>query len=376
MEPFKNFFNPQIIAMMGRNLRRVWPSFDEGLFVKLAEKNLEQLELKERSIQIKDALVQTLPKDFKEAAPIILASLHPEDNVDLSAVTIDERGIRGWAAAPLCHYVGERGLADFELGMEVERQLTSRFTSEFGIRFFILADSDRALKILKSWTTDDNYHVRRLVSEGSRPRLPWAMQLIDFIKDPTPVLPLLEALKDDPEEYVRRSVANHLNDIAKDHPNLVADIAKKWMKGASKDRQRLVRHACRTLVKNGHPEALKALGYGKAKVALRSLTVQTPVVRFGEALIFEVEIASEASEEQNLMLDYVVHHRKANGKTSPKVFKWKAFKLAGGKSQKLSRKHAIRPITTRVYYPGTHHLEIQVNGEVFGRIDFELAIED
>ncbi|MBL4801886.1 MAG: hypothetical protein JKY45_08320, partial [Emcibacter sp.] len=176
-------------------------------------------------------------------------------------------------------------------------------------------------------------------------------------------------------EYVRRSVANNLNDIAKDHPDIVADIAKKWQKGADKNRQRLIRHACRTLIKQGHQKTLRALGYNTPHVTLDTLDILTPNVEFGTALIFKMSLTSLASHGQNLIIDYAIHHRKANGTTSAKVFKWKTLTLKPDATLNSERKHAIRKITTRTYYPGTHYLEILVNGLSLGRYDFNLNMK-
>ena len=195
------------------------------------------------------------------------------------------------------------------------------------------------MSVLKKWTKDSDRHVRRLTSEGIRPRLPWAMQLPAFIKNPAPVIELLEILKDDREEYVRRSVANNLNDIAKDHPDVVAEIAEKWMKGASKERAKLIRHACRTLIKKGNKKVLQVFGYEPPKIQQVSIDVQTPDVMFGTALQFSISISSNASHDQPLMIDYVIHHQKANGKTSPKVFKWLTKSLMAKKSLTLTKKH-------------------------------------
>ncbi len=374
-EPFKNFFNPDMIALMGSHFKRAWSSFDETLFVDEATHDLDALELKERANQIELALENQLPKQFGEAAPILLASLHPDDDVDLSGTSMDERGIRGWAILPMTQYVGKHGLNNFDLGMDVQKELTKRFSSEFGIRHFILKDQDRALAKLTEWASAPNYHVRRLVSEGTRPRLPWAMQLPALIQNPEPLFPILDRLKDDPKEYVRRSVANNLNDVAKDHPDKVAKIAKDWMKGAGKEREKLVRHACRTLIKQGHPQTLSALGYKEPQVTLEVFEVLTPTVQFGSKLQFELALRSDAATDQNLILDYVVHHQKANGKTSPKVFKWKTFVLKPGQSSTFQRNHTIKPVTTRTYYPGTHQIEIQLNGIKLGTREFELLME-
>ena len=378
-EPFKNLFNERIINGMATHLSKAWPEFDSAAFSAMATKNIDDLELKERSVQITEALTAFLPDDFESAASIMLASLAPDDGGDIGSTdvngrNIEGRGIEGWAVMPMTHYVGLQGLAHFDLSMMLLKEMTKRSSSEFGIRFFLLAEPERTLSVLETWVGDSNVHVRRLISEGTRPRLPWAMRLPAFVRDPAPILPLLEALKDDGEEYVRRSVANNLNDIAKDHPDLVARIARQWLKGADKNRRRLVRHACRTLIKQGHKGTLKALGFGTPRVEMDMLRISTPHVTFGTALEFELRLTSTADRPQSLVVDYAIHHRKANGATTPKVFKWKTTTLAPGATLSAKRKHAIRKITTRVYYPGGHRLEIFVNGVSLGIEDFELVM--
>jgi len=372
-EPFKNLFNEQIIASMGEHLTKAWPKFDCPGFTAIAANNLDALELKERSAQITEALVAFLPDDFEHAAAVMLESLAPEDGYDINANESDQ-GIVGWAIMPMVDYVGLHGLEHFDLSMNLFKEMTKRSSSEFGIRFFIMAEPERTLTTLKTWLNDPNHHVRRLISEGTRSRLPWAMRLPTFIENPSPVLELLEALKDDEEEYVRRSVANNLNDIAKDNPDIVAKIAGKWLKDADKNRQRLVRRACRTLIKQGHKPTLKALGYKAPRIKLEKLEVLTPLVGFGSALHFEISLVSASKKEQNLIIDYAIHHRKANGKTSPKIFKWKTGTLAPSEILFAKRKHAIKKITTRAYYSGTHRLELFVNGVSLGSKDFELIM--
>ncbi len=374
-EPFKNFFSKKLIKGMGDHFAKAWPGFDHAGFVKSASKNLDALELKERSAQITDSLKTFLPEDFNKAGEIMLASLGPEEDIDVNWADVDDQGLVGWSIMPMVDYVGLYGLEHFDLSMTLFKELTKRSSSEFGIRFFLLKEPKRTLSVLKKWSRDPNHHVRRLVSEGSRPRLPWGMQLPSFIKDPSPLLPLLEALKDDKEEYVRRSVANNLNDIAKDHPDTVAKIAKQWLNEAGKDRERLVRHACRTLIKQGHQKTLKALGYGSPNVKLNKFSVLTARVDFGEALLFEVSLTSTSKKAQPLIIDYAIHHRKANGGSSPKVFKWKTTTLAPLATLESQKKHPMKKITTRVYYPGTHKVEILVNGISLGSKTFELDIE-
>jgi len=289
-------------------------------------------------------------------------------------VTVDDDGISGWAIMPITHYVGVRGHDHFDLSMTIFKELTKRFTAEFGIRFFLLGSPEKTLSVLKLWVKDEDRHVRRLVSEGTRPRLPWAMCLPLFIKDPSAVIDLLEGLKDDGEEYVRRSVANNLNDIAKDHPDVVADVAERWMKGASYERKKLVRHACRTLIKNGHKKVLRVFGYTSAKIQRAVLEVKTPELIFGHVLEFTLSVASDCGHDQPLMIDYIIHHQKANGKTLPKIFKWRTKTLEANKLLTVTKKHAIKKITTRKYYPGAHRLEVVINGTSVGIADFNLLM--
>jgi len=198
------------------------------------------------------------------------------------------------------------------------------------------------------------------------------MRLTQLVADPSPTLPLLKALRDDEEEYVRRSVANHLNDISKDHPDLVADLAKDWMRGADRNRERLLRHACRTLIKQGHPVALAAFGIKPPQIELGDLSIETDVVKFGGALKFTADISSTDAAPQTLVIDYVMHFRKADGTRAGKVFKWKNVTLKGAETMTLKRSHPIRPITTRRYYEGRQALSLRINGRDFGYAEFDL----
>ena len=366
VEPFKNFINPKLIKNMSVSLKEAWTDFGDNSFTAHATDGLEELELKARSEHITDALVKHLPDDFIETSKILLNSLADEDR---------KNGISGWAIAPITYYVALKGKAHLEISMKLLKEMTKRFTAEFDIRFFIMENQDAVLEILNSWLDDPDHHVRRLISEGTRPRLPWGLKLQTFVDDPRPIIPLLEALKDDEEEYVRRSVANNLNDIAKDHPDLVADIAAKWLENAGKNRTRLVKHACRTLIKQGHKNTLKALGYDEPQVDIKQFNIVNSKVVFGTVLEFGIEIKSTLPNDQNIIIDYAIHHRKANGNTSPKVFKWKTTTLKADQHLNAIKKHKIVAITTRVYYPGIHSVEILINGKSYGRRDFELIID-
>lgn len=375
-EPFKNWINPTLIQGMAHHFKQQWSDFDEKAFVATAVNNLEQLELKERSQQITEAMKAHFPADYEHAAKVLLGSLGDPLNEDLSGGEITEKGIAGWGIMSMVDYVALYGKEHFETSMALFHALTQRSSSEFGIRHFIIEFPEKTMAVMQEWTQDESVHVRRLASEGSRPRLPWGLRLHDFVQDPTPVIELLEKLKGDSSEYVRRSVANNLNDIAKDHPDLVANIAEKWLKGGDKNRVRMVKHACRTLIKQGHAKTLQVLGYGKVDLKDAQLTLSSNEVVFREELHFELKLESGSSEAKDLMIDYVIHHQKANGKTSPKVFKWKIAEIKGGKSLNIKKKHAFKPITTRVYYPGLHQLEVLVNGNSVAKKDFQLLMND
>lgn len=373
-EPFKNLLNATVIEGVAEHFKSNWSDFDDTGFVTDATRDLDSLELKARTERIADTMVKYFPADFEKSGKIIQASLGPPLNDDLSAGMVNSDGIAGWAITPLTHYVGLYGFDDFEFSMMLFKEMTKRASSEFGIRFFLLKSPEKTLSVMKTWTTDSNQHVRRLVSEGSRPRLPWAMNLPMYIRDPSPVIELLELLKNDKKEYVRRSVANSLNDIAKDHPDSVAEIAARWMKDASKARKKLVRHACRTLVKKGHKKTLKTLGFNPPEIRNADIWISTPEVEFGNALQFSLSIFSDSNEDQSLMIDYSIHHQKANGKTSPKVFKWRTLTFSARKTLTITKKHTIKKITTRVYYPGLHSVEVLVNGVSVGKADFRLLM--
>lgn len=372
-EPFKNLFNITMIGEMAGHLVRVAPDFDQERFVALASDGLEGMELKQRAGQITGALDACLPRDFPAAAAVLRAALHPETEVDLSGRGMDGRGIRGWAVMPMADHVAARGLDDFELGLDVLGEMTMRFSAEFAVRPFLIHDPERGMARMRIWAGSGNFHQRRLASEGCRPRLPWGLRLRPFVEDPEPVIALLGMLRDDPSDYVRRSVANNLNDIAKDHPDRIAALAAEWLVGAGPERLRLVRHACRGLIKQGHAGILGALGYAPPELCLEELVVSTPIVRFGEGVTFEITLRSEAAVERRIVLDYAIHHRKAKGGTSPKVFKWRDMVLAPGARVTLNRHHAMRPITTRVYRDGGHAVEIIANGVSLGLAAFELV---
>ncbi len=372
-EAFKHLIHAGTVAAAGTHLKRAWPHFDRTRFEALALDGLEALELKARAMHLCDALEATLPADFAAAAAVIEASLAPP-LAEAEAVTSgrDDAGLAGWVVWPLGEYVARRGLASPERALATLHALTQRFSAEFAIRPFIAAHPELCFATLRRWTRDPSAHVRRLVSEGSRPRLPWGMQLKALVADPSPTLPLLVTLQDDASEYVRRSVANHLNDIAKDHPAIVAAWVETHLPGAHAQRRALLRHASRTLVKHGDARVLKAWGLGRPLKGEATLTLSARRVAVGGSLGIRLEVVSRSARTQKLAIDYAVHHVKANGATSPKVFKGWVIELGAHETRTLHKNHSLRPVTTRRYHAGTHAVDVRVNGEVLASAPFEL----
>jgi 3-methyladenine DNA glycosylase AlkC len=361
MEPFKNLFSAELVRCTAHHLRRHIKQFDPRSFEASVLRQLDALELKARAQLIADHVHAALPTDPAQRERILLAMLHPDDLEHANQPASDE-GMCGWGILPLAQVVAQHGLQDFDRSMRLLREMTKRFTAEYAVRPFLLADQSRAINILGTWVDDPNHHVRRLVSEGSRPRLPWAMQLPELKRDPSPMLPLLERLRDDASPYVRRSVANHLNDISKDHPELITTLAASWRRSASKEREALLRHACRGLIKQGHAAALAVFDRHPPKLKKGPLQLSPPSVRMGEVLEIQMTLRSTAQVPQQLTVDYVLHFLKANGQRSPKVFKGALLTLAPGESITFCRSHRFREVTTRKHYPGEQGVCLRING--------------
>ena len=374
-EPFKNLVNPALVRAAVPALQRAWPAFDGERFVALACDGLEALELKARAMHVCTALEATLPADFAAAADVIEAALAPAEPADSITPANDPAGgLRGWILWPVGEYIARHGQEQPQRALAALHALTQRFTAEFAIRPFIVRHPALVFATLRRWTTDASPHVRRLVSEGSRPRLPWGLRLQSLVQDPSPTLPLLAALQDDPSDYVRRSVANHLNDIAKDHPQVVIDWLRTHLPGAPAPRRALLRHASRTLVKQGHPGVMKAWGLGSAWRGEAVLTLTPRRVKLGDGITFTLQLRSNSARVQKLAVDYAVHHVKADGSRTPKVFKGWTIELPARGEATLVKRHSLRPVTTRRYHPGEHGLVVQVNGRPVAESTFALVM--
>ena len=358
----KSRFGEPVVRQIAGEIAAVHPGFAAAAFVADAVAGLDRLELTARGWHVAEALRRHLPPEFPRAARTLIASLGPD-----LAMT-DDFGFTVFRYLPHVFFAARYGTGHFEEAMELQHELTRRFSAEYSIRVFLEQDPPRTLRRLERWARDPSVHVRRLVSEGTRPRLPWAPQLRAFRQDPAPVLRLLELLKDDPELYVRRSVANNLNDIGKDHPQLLVDVARRWLRErpASRDRAWIVGHALRSLVKRGHPGALAVLGYGAApRVRVAAAEVSPRRLRLGGTLRFSLDLVSTATRGQELLADYAVHYVKASGKTAPKVFKLRKLVIPAGGRVSLEGRISFVDLTTRRHYPGVHRLELLLNGVAF-----------
>jgi len=371
-EPLKHLLGAALVAQAGARLRQVWRGFDRAGFEALALDGLDALPLKARALQIGAALQATLPADFDRACGVLEASLAPvrEPGVALDGAA----GLAGWIVWPMTEYIARAGLEQPERALGALHAMTQRFTAEWAVRPFILQHPELSFATLTAWTADPSAHVRRLASEGSRPRLPWGLQLRPLIADPAPTLPLLAALQDDPSDYVRRSVANHLNDIAKDHPGLVADWVQRHLPDAPPERRALLRHASRSLLKQGHAATLVAWGLGVPLRGTAQLALAPGSLVLGDRLMLGATLTSSSRQAQLLVVDYAVHHVKAHGGSTAKVFKGWTLQLAPGETRTLRKTHAVKLITTRRYHAGLHRVELLVNGRAVAEAAFELSL--
>lgn len=358
----KDILGPEAVAIIADAGEAAASVFDRAAFVDTALAGLEPLSIMERVRHIADALHTALPTDYATALGIVHA-IAPRLTHSFQAIAVTE-------------FVARHGRQDFERSMAALANLTRFGSAEFAIRPFLAADPERTLARMLCWTTHDDAHVRRLASEGSRPRLPWGSRVPALKADPTLAAPILDALRDDPSPYVRKSVANHLNDIGKDRPDWLLDHLQQWDGGAPRTAW-IIRHALRTLIKKGDPRALAMIGAGHgANARVERFAVTPPVVSLGEAIAITVDLTSLAEASQRLVVDYRLHYARAEGKTAAKVFKLKTFDLAGSATATLRIGQTIRDFSTRRHHPGRHELELLVNGRVMATAAFNLILPE
>lgn len=364
----REVLNNNNIEQLSNRILKTWNKFNKKAFITEIERELNNLSFGDRSKLICEKLKQYLPDSYEKALNILINSLQKE------LVGNEMPKNEDFIIMPQCLFVSKYGLEHFDISINALYEMTKRFTAEGDIRYFILKYPEKTEYILLKWAEDKNFHVRRLASEGSRPRLPLGIRLPNYQKNPSPVIKILEKLKKDPELYVRRSVANNLNDISKDNPKIVTDLLKIWSKDKSEEMRWLIKHSLRTLLKEGNKEALALLGYFSIEedIIVENLVLDKNKVKIGEDFNFSFQIKSNTSKTKNLMIDYIIHHKKANGKNTPKVFKLSKKILNPSDKLYISKNHSFKLISTRKYYSGDHYLEIKINGKNYFKEKFLL----
>ncbi|MFB7369271.1 DNA alkylation repair protein [Streptomyces sp. NPDC056222] len=363
----KRHFNADAARLIGDRIRVVHPQFDVDSYAAEVASRMPGKELKDRVLVLAEGLRTRLPADYAEAVPILLAILGDE--------LAEGEGMfnSSWFLMPVARFVEEYGLDHPGLSLDAIEEITKRHTGEYAIRPYLEQHYALSMERVARWALSPSHNVRRLASEGIRPRLPWARTLTVFVKDPRPVLEILEPLRSDPSGYVRKSVANNLNDISKDAPDLALATALRWLEESpTPETGWIVKHGLRTLVKKGDQQALAILGAtGGEHVRVPRLTITPRSVTLGETLLIGFDIENTDDRAHSIAVDYVVHHVRKNGRSIPKVFKLTTLELGPGERRSLEKTHAIKEVQTRRYYAGEHTVDIQVNGlvQATGRFD-------
>ncbi len=354
----KEIFNVERLHHIATEMTAVYPAFDAKGFLQHAKSGLAELSVMQRMARVSESLHAVIPLDYAQTLKLLYA-LAPRLN-------------SAFVSLFLPHFVASYGRDDFERSMAALKYFTPFGSAEFAIRPFLLQDLQRTLAVMQAWSLDANEHVRRLASEGSRPRLPWSFRLAQVQANPELCAAILDNLKADHSLYVRKSVANHLNDITKDHPDWVLSLIEGWNLEHPHTAW-IARHALRSLIKQGNSRALTIMGAGaRAEVMLHRLSVTPAVINLGERINLSFSLESTAAVPQKLVVDYAIHYVKSAGHSAAKVFKLKAFTLGAGEHHSLRREQHIRELTTRRHYPGRHVVHVLVNGERLGSAEFEL----
>ena len=365
MALIKDIYSPTFYKKLANTLTKVLPSFSADKFMlKIFSDDFGKMEWKVRMIHTARVLHEFMPTDFSEAAVKLediiqqLKTAHQQDTL---------------AFIFLAEYISLYGLENFEAAKRALVVVTQFISCEFAVRPFLLKYPDQMLAEMLKWSLHENPSVRRLASEGSRPRLPWGAGVPSLKVNPKPILPILENLKNDPSESVRRSVANNLNDISKDHPDLVIQLAERW-KGNTKETDAILKHGLRTLLKQGHADVLKQYGLESGNVAVKDFKVLTPVVKIGDSLEFSFTLINENPTAHTVRLEYGIYYKKSKGHLARKVFKISEKVYPPNATVSINRKQSFRLITTKVFYEGGHQISIIVNGEEKELSTFDLAL--
>ncbi|MFI0976952.1 DNA alkylation repair protein [Streptomyces sp. NPDC021093] len=356
----KRHFNGDAARLIGGRIRAVHPEFDIEGYAAEVERRIPGKELKDRVLVLAEGLRTRLPQDYPAAVAILVPILGDE--------LAEGEGMfnASWFLMPVARFVEEYGLEHPEVSLDAIEEITKRHTGEYAIRPYIEHHYALTMERVEQWALSPSHNVRRLATEGIRSRLPWARTLAVFVKDPQPVLDVLEPLRSDPSEYVRKSVANNLNDISKDAPEIALATALRWMRESpTPETTWIVKHALRTLVKKGDQQALEILGAtGGEHVHVPRLEITPGSVTVGDTVVLSFDIENTDDRAHSVTVDYVVHHVRKNGRSIPKVFKLATLDLAAGERRTLQKAHAIKEVQTRRYYAGEHVVDIQANGLV------------
>lgn len=367
--PLKDSYDRALVERIAAAATAASGSLDRSSFVDAVTDGLDGLELKDRVSHTADTLFAHLGSSIEIAAPTL---------VEMAAIVAGHPdGSQAWGTSmeawPMCSVLERHGVGHPEISLAAMPSLTMAFSCEFAIRPFLTEHLDLTVESCRSWTASPVPAVRRLASEGTRPYLPWGLRVPALVADPEIGIELLQLLHHDDDEAVRRSVANHLNDIARHAPDRAAALAAEWASEPETDPS-LLRHGVRSLVKQGHPGALAALGLTtEPEVRIDTFAVQPTTIGLGESIRLDVSLTSTASTAQRLVVDFVIHHVRADGSSSPKVFKWTTIDLGPGETRQLSKRRRIATASARRYHAGVHRLELQLAGTRVAESAFELT---
>lgn len=341
------FFTQQSIHAYIEAIQKHYPDLNSQSFLKaIYTPEWESLELKAKMRHVTHALFEVLPSDYTISLVILLKAA-PE--------------IKGFEAMTLPDFVEVYGMGNWEESLNALGQFTRYSSSEFAIRPFLDTNPEVAMFYMKNWAKSDHENVRRFASEGCRPRLPWAMVLPKFVVNPEPVLEVLEILKDDPSEFVRKSVANNLNDISKDNPEMTLETAIRWF-GSADGTNWIVKHGLRTLLKKGNVKAMRLFGFGDPeKILVTELQLTPPTLKIGDSFQFSFRVNNTNKGLKKVRLEYAIDFVKSSGKRSKKIFQLSEKEYKPG-IVTMKRKHSFADLSTRKHYPGDHQLSILVNG--------------
>lgn len=366
----KRHFDGGCARELARHIEPVMPDFDTQGYVAEVDARVGPLELKDRVLVLTQGLRTRLPQSYPDAVNVLLESLGPELGEGEGMFNTS------WYLMPVARYVEEFGLDHPEVSLAAIDQITRRHTGEYAIRPYLRDHHQLTMDTVRQWAGSPSLNVRRLATEGIRPRLPWAPKFAPFILDPGPVIEILDHLIDDPSPYVRKSVANNLNDISRDHPDQAVKTARRWLASSNSDRTRwITRHGLRTLIKNGDTAALAVVGASAdPAVMVTGLSVSPKAIKVGDALTINAVVKNEADGPKDVVVDYSIHFRGRDGRTRPRVFKLTRVQLDPGQSSHVHKTHVLRQLKSRTYYPGTHAVNVQVNGTPSAPVNFVLEV--